>query len=582
MLAVTHASPLRRDLHGALRTLLGLVALATVGTGANVHAATGGGGGRFTPPHGGYHDAAAVRTLVDDWIAADPDRVRRIDLGTSAGGLPVPAIAFDCGREPLEAGPGFERRTLLLLGGLDGRSQAGSEAVLRATHRLLVQLDHLPADIEVVSVPWASPDGLARVGGGACTVDGRDATAVDDDLDGRAGEDGGDDVDGDDRILEMLLPDPDGAWCFAEDTRFLARAGPEDAPRYERVVEGYDDDGDGLFNEDGLGGLDLDRQFPLGWRGPGPDGECGERPLASPLARRLADLMLERHVVLAFVFQGAHGGVRVPRDSSPERLAVQRRLARAYAVASGRAEERIIAEGEGDSGRFVDWLHGAVGVTAVEIAVWGPDAVGHDGRPVLSALDARPPIDRGGVPLRGGPGLDDGQRRWARWLDDVRGGAGFTDWHPVDLGGGRTGWVGGWGARTRWNPPSDALEPALAGVVPFIQTVVVSLPRISIELVRMERRGDLVELEVKITNRGELPTALGDVVHEDAGAIEVRLEAACDAQVLAGPHVEHVRGLGGGETSRALRWIVTAHEGTSIAIAAESRHAGSARREVRP
>lgn len=537
---------------------------------------------RFAQPSRTYHGYDEVRGLLEGWIAADPERVTAVNAGVSQGGLMVPAVAFTSGAPSDEDTP---KRTILLIGALDGHSQSGSEAVLHTAFALLDELDHLPPAIEIIAIPWASPDGLARVHAGGLPS-GRNMTPVDDDEDGRFDEDGGDDIDGDGQILEMLVPDPDGLWCQAEDPRFLALAGPGDSPRFRRTIEGRDDDGDGRFNEDAPGGIVLDQQFPLHWTGSGADGSAGRRPLSEDVARRLADLVLERDVAVAFVFQGNHGGVAFPQPfeaaaEGAEVDDVQRRLALAFERATGRAAcdgHPVNAHG----GRAIDWMHGVLGITAIEVAVWGPCVVGQDGRPIMESGRRTRPIDHSGDVLGRGPALDDEQARWVHWLDDVRGGQGFLEWHPVDIGSGLFGWVGGWEPRTRNDPPEDSLMMAIEGIPRFVQEVVVGMPSLSVELVRVERVGDLVEIDVRITNRGVLPTGLADAVHPDAGAITVRVEAACDAAILAGAPEQVIGALAGREISDTIRWVVAAPAGSTLRVTATAPRAGSASREVRP
>ena len=81
----------------------------------------------------------------------------------------------------------------------------------------------------------------------------------------------GEDIDGDGRILQMRIEDPNGAWkAHPDEPRLMVRRDPiETGGKYYRILpEGL------LKNYDGvtikvLGpkqGLDLNRNFPAGWR----------------------------------------------------------------------------------------------------------------------------------------------------------------------------------------------------------------------------------------------------------------------------------------------------------------------------
>src|SRR5258705_3267478 len=257
-----------------------------------------------------YHTLGEVAALVKGWIAsARPERtlVEAVDLPATGTGLPVPALAFGApGKIPLA-----QRPTVLLLGGLDGVSLSGSEAVLASCSMLLAQPARLPRDVAFVAVPWASPEALAQMQAGR-GGDGRDLTPLDDDGDGAVDEDGPDALDGDGRILDMLMEDPEGPWVRASDPRFLTPAGRGDAPRYRLVREGRDDDGDGRFNEDPAGGVCFDRSFPLGWKCEHPFAKGAELPLEIPACRALADLALARRTAAVLLFQGDYGGLGLP------------------------------------------------------------------------------------------------------------------------------------------------------------------------------------------------------------------------------------------------------------------------------
>src|SRR5204862_4011394 len=150
--------------------------------------------------------------------------------------------------------PLAERPTVLLVGGLDGESLCGAEAVLACARKLLEAPDRLPSDVAFVAVPWGAPEELARALGArpASTPSER---PYDEDGDGVADEDPPDDLDGDGLVLSMLLEDSAGPWTFSRDESLLARAGSGDGPRFRLVPEGRDGDGDGRLNEDGPGGV---------------------------------------------------------------------------------------------------------------------------------------------------------------------------------------------------------------------------------------------------------------------------------------------------------------------------------------
>lgn len=536
-------------------------------------------GRRFrAPSEGRYHSAAELDRLLAGWAAADPEHVTldRIGGGPALG---IPALVVGA---PVPVGA--EVTTVLLAGAPEGRSAVGAEAVLRATHGLLERLDRLPPGVRLLVVPSVAPDVLDRVAAGA-RPDGRFHEPFDEDGDGLVDEDGPDDVDGDGQVLDLLVRDASGPWCIAEDGRTLLRAGPQDAPRYRRCREGLDDDGDGAFNEDGAAGIDLARHFPVGWAGPGA--LEGSRPLSVSTTRALALWIAARRPNIALLFGGDHGGVHVHSANASDSggRALAERMGVDLARFTGRRDVHRTV-GSAREGAMGDWLAQVLGTTTVEIAPWGPGVLGRDGRPLGPASLEAPLPAVSGQRMAMSRSPQAAETAWGRWLDDVRGGVGFVDWHPVDLGGGVTGLVGGWEARSRWNPPERQIGAALEGIDRLVEEFVAGLPRLDIAVVEAERDGRLVRVTVEVVNRGMFPTnVLGGApaLAEGAGDLELSIRAACEISHLAGsPKVEIVGGLGANGASRRVTWLVHVDEGATLEVEAKGPHGLRVMRELRP
>lgn len=91
---------------------------------------------------------------------------------------------------------------------------------------------------------------------------------TDDDGDGLYDEDQTEDVDGDGDLSIMYVEDPKGDFRLTLDRRRFVRVNDprETGLRFRRIGnEGYDNDGDGMINEDDIGGLDPNRNFPYDW-----------------------------------------------------------------------------------------------------------------------------------------------------------------------------------------------------------------------------------------------------------------------------------------------------------------------------
>ncbi|TES88055.1 MAG: hypothetical protein E3J94_08660, partial [Desulfobacteraceae bacterium] len=90
----------------------------------------------------------------------------------------------------------------------------------------------------------------------------------DNDGDGLYDEDRTEDVDNDGELSVMYVEDPKGEYKLSPDKRQFIQVSDtkEEGLRFRRIgSEGYDNDGDGMINEDDIGGPDPNRNFPYGW-----------------------------------------------------------------------------------------------------------------------------------------------------------------------------------------------------------------------------------------------------------------------------------------------------------------------------
>jgi hypothetical protein len=386
----------------------------------------------------------------------------------------------------------------------------------------------------------------------------------------------------------MHVQDPSGPWVRPEGARFLAAAREGEAPRYRLVPEGRDDDGDGRFNEDGPGGVCLDQNFPVGWRGAWSGGHSGQAPLSEPLARTYADLVLKRKTPAVVLFQGSHGGLATPGGLGVDALgwelpATRHRpvfeyLAQAFEQRFGRGAGRARSLREARHGErpgaALDWFYASGGALAVEAAPWGP-AYPRNGK---DAVDARYPRNGASAEERVSPE----DREWGRWLDNTRGGLGFVEWHPVELGGGVQGLVGGWRPLTRCNPPVEELASAVGAAPDFALDVARALPRLEIEVRELSRDGEVVRLRARVKNRGALPSGVSPAAVPPAEGCTLELVLPAEARLLAGPERTVLGHLPGAGLSAEVEWLVQAPAGARLRLRAEDRLTAPVRIEVQP
>ncbi len=128
----------------------------------------------------------------------------------------------------------------------------------------------------------------------------------DNDGDGLIDEDPMEDLDGDGFVRQMRVKVEKGKGQYIIDPRDpkgrLMKRAPKGEGVYRVMSEGVDNDGDGRINEDGIGGLDLHRNYPENWR-PMPGRErtgrgwtqngAGDYPLSENETKSLVIYLLE-------------------------------------------------------------------------------------------------------------------------------------------------------------------------------------------------------------------------------------------------------------------------------------------------
>jgi hypothetical protein len=151
-----------------------------------------------------------------------------------------------------------------------------------------------------------NPDGAEAMFGKVKAFRRTNARKFDEDNDGRTDEDGPDDLNGDGFISVMRVKDPNGPYMVhPEDARLLRRADPQrgEAGGWSVYWEGTDDDGDGFINEDGPGGVDLNRNFQHRYAYYTPD--AGPHMVSEPETRAVMDYIIRKRNVAAILTFGA-------------------------------------------------------------------------------------------------------------------------------------------------------------------------------------------------------------------------------------------------------------------------------------
>jgi hypothetical protein len=204
---------------------------------------------------------------------------------------------------------------------------------------------------------------------------------VDNDFDGIADEDGPEDLNGDGHLTMMWRRDPEGRWIRSQtDPRVFERVEPGEKGEWNWAgFEGIDNDGDGRVNEDGIGGDDMNRNWPGDWQPNHVQYGAGPYPLSSPETRSVAEFLVAHPNVAAVQSYHNSGGMILRGPGTNYREPI-------YAREDVRVYDRIGEIGEkllpyyrymviykdlyNVHGGFVTWTYEGLGIFSFTNELW--------------------------------------------------------------------------------------------------------------------------------------------------------------------------------------------------------------------
>ena len=411
------------------------------------------------------------------------------------------------------------------------------------------------------------------------------------------------DVDGDGRVLDMRIQDPNGAWKpHPEEPRLLVRRdpvdGPDDGPFYRLLPEGRIENYDGVTIKipPPLEGLDLNRNFPADWAPEHEQRGAGPYPTSEPEVRAMVQAVTERPNITGHIAYHTFSGVHLrPYAGRPDDEFPTEDL-RAYNIigAEGTARTGYPAVSvfhdfkyhpkESIKGGAHDWMYDHLGVFSWTTEFWSPQRQAglSDYHFTDWIRDHRIEDD---VAL-------------IRWADEHYPDA-YVDWHPFEHSELGPVELGGWDIVHYWfNVPFPRLEEEIAPHADWATFHLLISPLLEIRSLDVEPLGDdSFHLRLVLQNSGWLPTNVTEKAVERAAVrqIEVELELPEGARLVAGELKTEAGQLKGRVQKRSttwwgndestsdltkLEWVIAARPGTEIGLEARHQRAGTVRRKA--
>ena len=410
------------------------------------------------------------------------------------------------------------------------------------------------------------------------------------------------DIDGDGRILQMRIPDPNGLWkAHPQEPRIMVRRGPTevDGNYYRLLPEGTIDGYDGftLKVKKPIHGLDLNRNYPAHWRQEFEQFGAGPYPTSEPEVRAQVEFLTSHLNICGGVSFHTWSGVLLrPFDHSPdtempaEDLWTYQKIGQQGTDSTGYPAISVYHEFRYHPKQVIggtsDWLYDHLGAFAWVVEIWSPmREAGIEKYQYIEWFRDHP--------------IDDDLKLF-RWSEEKAAGIAHVDWKPFDHPQLGKIDIGGWNRLHAFsNPPPMFLEREVAKFPKWILWQALISPKLELLNAQAERLGDdHWRLRLVLQNSGWLPTYVSkrslerkvvrgvivDVVLPDGAAL-LSGKAREDIGQLEGKAYKHT-GISFWpdyhvtDDRAKIEWVVRGRAGDRIGLTAMHERAGTVRIEL--
>lgn len=203
---------------------------------------------------GNYHNPKEVQQMLQKLGSSGNTQLHQV--ATSPGGNPVTI---------LEIGTTLDDAPAVFVGAnFEGNVPLSTEGALYLAGMLLDSSQYTE-NVKWYIMPQPNPDASSDYFADVKTGKSTNSYKINNDADEQVDEDGPEDLNGDGLITQMRVKDLEGKHLISKnDARIMEVADAKKGERaeYKIYTEGIDNDSDGQYNEDGIGGINLGIAFP--------------------------------------------------------------------------------------------------------------------------------------------------------------------------------------------------------------------------------------------------------------------------------------------------------------------------------
>ncbi len=477
-----------------------------------------------------YFNNEELATVAGSWAESQPQLVDLSELGKSHEGNPILLLTLT----NVETGAPADKPAVWIDANIHATEVAGTTVALHIAHTLLsgygsdTRCTRLLDNAVFYIVPRLNPDGAAWALAGTPRYirSGTRPFPYNEPAAGLHEED----IDGDGRILQMRIPDPNGDWKVSSlDCRLMEKRGPDEQEGafYRLLPEGRLEDYDGVNIKVArpLQGLDFNRNFPFEWQPDSTQAGAGPFPTSEREIRAAVEF-ISRHnnISLALTYHTFSGVILRPFSTRPDEKMETNDLW-VFELMGERGKELTgypclsVFHGfryhpkDVTTGAFDDWVYDHLGIFSFTIELW--DLPGRAGVKDRHFIDW----------FRKHPHEED--VKILNWLEENGAAEPYVGWYTFEhpqLGAVE---IGGYDQMYTWrNPPPDLMGEEAEKNTAYALSLADMLPRLSLHTLDVERLSDSGDFRVRLVveNSGFLPTHTSDQGRSRNAARPVRVE----------------------------------------------------------
>jgi len=494
-----------------------------------------------------------------------------------------------------KTGKGMEKPGYWIDGNLHASEVMGTEVCLKTIETMIKKYDkdvfitNLVDTRTVYFMPILNPDGhihyLSKPSGLRSV-----ARPHDSDGDGILDEDPPEDLDGDGNILQMRIRDNTGPMKTSpEDSRLLVRCKEDEKGEWRVYSEGIDNDNDSKYNEDGTGGLDINRNWPSQWQQEWRVRGSGPFALSEPETRAVTEFLISHRNITGTINHHMAGNflLRPPCGRRPDPItgeeepfppedeAIYELFGKKYKeILNDQRISVMYVKDDSPRGAFgllMGWAYDHYGVIS-----WLPEMGSY-----IPFCD----YDSNGTVT---------QLERLKWNDTEMGGKIFTDWKPYDHPQLGMIEIGGF-LRKIYNPEYESYTSLMCTPGPIFEDFLVKHTKWNLYLVSMSPMIRITDVKVlpyeagffkikaSIQNQGFLPTNVTQKAIRNKIAKTVKVAIfLTGAKIVMGEEKADLGHFPGNRSlPKTVEWVVKATNKTpEVVIKAISEKGGTDTKKI--